>query len=141
MRVLVSDALELGDQTGIYTEGQVSYSWQYLPEARAFLVNRVHNSLLAQDLNRLMIIIPAIGICSILLMTLLMLTLSRSFTRPVRKLQRTVAAIAKGTYDGTEPLRLQDELGQLSQAITRMYRTINEQMDALRSEQEARSRA
>ena len=71
-----------------------------------------------------MLIIPGFGLCSILLLTLLMWTLSRSFTRPVRKLQKTVAAIADGTYDGREALHLQDELGQLSHAISEMHGTI-----------------
>ena len=77
----------------------------------------------------------------ILLISLVAFLLSRSITRPIRKLQQSVLAIEEGTYHGEETLNMQDELGQLSRAISSMYRTINHQMEALRQEQEARSLA
>ena len=130
-----------GGDSGLLEYGDTVFFWQRIEGPDILLVNAVPRGMLLQELRQVMVMIPALGVFAILLLTALMLALSRSFTKPVRKLQRTVTAIADGSYDGKEPLRLQDELGQLSHAMAEMYRTIQEQMVSLRQEQEARSRA
>ncbi|MGN1019538.1 MAG: sensor histidine kinase [Aristaeellaceae bacterium] len=137
----VKDADVAAQQQGVIVQGGQYLCWQYWPDAEIFVVNLVPEAQLLASLNRLMQIVPLFGLGCILLLSLLMLPLSRHMTRPVRKLHKTVMAIEEGTYDGREPLRLQDELGQLSRAIASMYRTVQHQMVALRQEEEARASA
>ena len=128
-------------QQGIITGDGQYLLWQYCPQARVFVVNLVPTSQLLASLNRMTSMIPVFGLGGIVLLSLLLLPMSRNMIRPVRKLHKTVLAIEEGTYDGREPLRMQDELGQLSRAIASMYRTVQNQMVALRQEEEARASA
>ncbi|MGN0972871.1 MAG: sensor histidine kinase [Aristaeellaceae bacterium] len=137
----VKDADVSAQQQGVIVEDGQYLCWQYWPDARIFVVNLVSGSQLLASLNRITQIIPFFGLGCIVLLSLLMLPMSRNMTRPVRKLHKTVLAIEEGTYDGREALHMHDELGQLSHAIASMYRTMQHQMVALRQEEEARASA
>ena len=137
----VKDADVSSEQQGIIVQDGQYLLWQYWPDAQIFVVNLVPGSRLLASLNRITQIVPFFGLGCILLLSLLMLPISRNMIRPVRKLHKTVLAIEGGTYDGREALHMQDELGQLSHAIASMYRTMQHQMVALRQEEEARASA
>ncbi|MGN0764160.1 MAG: sensor histidine kinase [Aristaeellaceae bacterium] len=137
----VKDADVSAQQQGIIVQDGQYLLWQYWPDAQIFVVNLVPGSQLLASLNRITQIVPFFGLGCIVLLSLLMLPLSRNMIRPVRKLHKTVLAIEEGTYDGREALHMQDELGQLSRAIASMYRTMQHQMVALRQEEEARASA
>ncbi|MGN0778343.1 MAG: sensor histidine kinase [Aristaeellaceae bacterium] len=128
-------------QQGVITGDGQYLLWQYWPQARIFVVNLVPTSQLLSSLTRMTSMIPIFGLGGIVLLSLLLLPISRNMIRPVRKLHKTVLAIQDGCYDGQEVLHMQDELGQLSHAIAVMYRTMTAQMVALRQEEEARARA
>ena len=137
----VKDADVSAQQQGIIVQDGQYLLWQYWLDAQIFVVNLVPGSRLLASLHRITQIVPFFGLGCILLLSLLMLPLSRNMIRPVRKLHKTVLAIEGGTYDGREALHMQDELGQLSRAIASMYRTMQQQMVALRQEEEARATA
>lgn len=137
----VKDADVSAQQQGMIVQDGQYLLWQYWPDAQIFVVNLVPGSQLLASLNRITQIVPFFGLGCILLLSLLMLPLSRNMIRPVRKLHKTVLAIEEGAYDGREALHMQDELGQLSRAIASMYRTMQHQMVALRQEEEARASA
>ena len=137
----VKDADVSAQQQGMIVQDGQYLLWQYWPDAQIFVVNQVPGSQLLASLNRITQIVPFFGLGCILLLSLLMLPLSRNMIRPVRKLHKTVLAIEEGAYDGREALHMQDELGQLSRAIASMYRTMQHQMVALRQEEEARASA
>ena len=137
----VKDADVAAQQQGLIVRDGQYLCWQYWPDARIFVVNLVPGSQLLASLNRITQIIPFFGLGCIVLLSLLMLPISRNMIRPVRKLHKTVLAIEAGTYDGREALHMQDELGQLSRAIASMHRTVQNQMVALRQEEEARASA
>ncbi|MGN0746172.1 MAG: sensor histidine kinase [Aristaeellaceae bacterium] len=137
----VKDADVQAQQQGVIVRDGQYLCWQYWPDAGIFVVNLVPGSRLLESLNRITQIIPFFGLGCILLLSLLMLPVSRNMIRPVRKLHKTVLAIEEGSYDGREALHMQDELGQLSRAIASMYRTMQNQMVALRQEEEARASA
>ena len=137
----VKDADVSAQQQGMIVQDGQYLLWQYWPDAQIFVVNLVPGSQLLASLNRITQIIPFFGLGCIVLLSLLMLPISRNMIRPVRKLHKTVLAIEGGTYDGREALHMQDELGQLSHAIASMYRTMQHQMVALRQEEEARASA
>ena len=137
----VKDADVSERQQGVIVEDGQYLCWQYWPDARIFVVNLVSGSRLLASLNRITQLIPFFGLGCIVLLSLLMLPISRNMIRPVRKLHKTVLAIEGGAYDGQEALHMQDELGQLSRAIASLYRTMQSQMVALRQEEEARASA
>ena len=134
---LVKDA-DLSARQGVMTREHRYLCWQYWPEAEIFVVNLVPEATLLSSLSRITDVILCFGLGCIVLLSLVLLQHSRHIVRPVRKLNRTVLTIEDGTYDGQEPLHMQDELGQLSRAIASMYRTIRSQMTALRQEEAAR---
>ena len=80
----------------------------------------------------LVVIVAFIGI------TLASLSISVYLSKPMQQLNRAVRAIENGDYNKDMVLRQKDEIGELSQSVDSMYRTIQAQMDQIRHERQAK---
>ncbi len=66
--------------------------------------------------------------------------LQRYVTTPIGKLKAAVAEIEKGNYDAKAEFPGSDELGELRDAISRMAHTIEQQIAAIREEEEKQTK-
>ena len=62
-------------------------------------------------------------------------------TRPLSKLVGAVSAIENQTYDSSQVLDQTDEIGQLSLALDSMYQTIQQQIEEIKQERQAKYNA
>ena len=66
---------------------------------------------------------------------------SNLITRSLSKLISAVSAIENQTYDSSQILTQSDELGQLSKSLDSMYQTIQQQIEQIKLERQAKYNA
>ncbi len=114
----------------------------YLPELRWHIVT-------AMDLQAAKILDQTWARSGLILLVLLLTTLLLAFgyaverllLRPLKKLQQSASAIAKGDYDTPLPVASRDEMGDLSQAFGSMARQIRQHTAELEDKVAARTQA
>ena len=90
------------------------------------------------DINRGMLVLV---IAAIVTSVLAMLAVAVNLTKPLKMLTQAVQAISDGAYSSDMVMHQTDEIGKLSQTVDHMYCTIQEQMDEIRDERQAKFNA
>ena len=96
---------------------------------------------LLENVNRLTMTMGAIGCIGILLLTVAVLFIARSITRPLRSLAAATHLLAAGNFDGVfPPLRSNDEVGALARDFQVMTESLKEYIRNLTESTAARER-
>lgn len=79
-----------------------------------------------QDVWQINIVIAAAALIAIFVGSLLILSVSRRMTRPIRQMQEAAVELASGTNPEPIPVHGEDEIAQLAIAFNRMQRQLNQ---------------
>lgn len=77
-------------------------------------------------------VVLGIELAALGIVALLIVTLNRNVFQPLSALTRTAAAITQGNVTHVHPVERSDEVGMLTNALSRMLTTINDREDQLR---------
>jgi len=97
----------------------IAYSLPVVGSKWTLLVELSEGQLL-EAANRFLYWMVGIGVLLVVTGSLIAWFISRSFTRPLEKLQRATAAIAAGDYSSTVAVHRRDELGKLAASFNSM---------------------
>ncbi|MDQ6992972.1 MAG: sensor histidine kinase [Mariprofundus sp.] len=122
-----------------YRNIAVEAAWGYIPELKIALMVKIDSDELMAEvyaLQRTIIIIVAI----ILLLSLIVVSyISRSITRPIEQLKKSVVSLVSGSFAGRCTIDATDEVGELAKAFNTMVdniesynRQINDQNSQLK---------
>lgn len=125
------------------SSGTIRYSDFYMIYSQIsgrnlYLINIIPEQLLTKSIAFIERFLGYAAVISIFLISLSTLFAAAFITNPLRKLMTSVDSIKNGTYSSCQTLPQRDEIGQLSRAIDSMYHTIQEQIEEIKNERQAK---
>lgn len=119
-------------------------SWMYYAPVSStgwtLIVVFPEDELLA-DIRQYTLVAGALGIAGLLLLVAVIIGLTRSITRPLRKMSKAVEAIGNGDLDAELPrIDLKDEVGKFAEAFARMKTSLKDYIKKLTETTAAKER-
>ncbi|MCG2812604.1 MAG: PAS domain S-box protein [Candidatus Aminicenantes bacterium] len=103
-----------------YRGEEVLAVWRYLPYLRWGVVVKIDIGEAYAPIHKLTIRFLAVGIISAFVLLFISFFLSKSISKPIKRLQEGVEIIATGNLNHVVGLTTKDEIGQLSRSFDRM---------------------
>lgn len=137
----LTDAIAEGKSSGTIRCSDSYIIYGQISSRDLYLINVVPKQLLTKSIDIIERYLGYAAVISILLISLITLFTAAYITNPLRKLMSSVHSIESGTYQSCQVLPQTDEIGQLSVAIDSMYHTIQEQIEEIKNERQAKYNA
>lgn len=112
-----------------------------LSELDLYLVNIVPREKFTSRSHNIIIFLLWLALASVIMITCLSFMVSKYVTRPLKKLMVSVNEIENNTYKGKIDSISKDEIGQLSDELDSMYKTIQQQIVSIKKEEEKNYKA
>lgn len=137
----LTNAMEQRISSGTIRSSDFYILYEEIDERGIYLVNVVSKDKLMTAMHTITQYLRYAALISIFLIAMVTPFVAAYITKPLGRLMDSVRNIEEGTYNSSQVLPQKDEIGQLSSAIDSMYHTIQEQVQEILDERQAKYNA